>query len=402
MKNYRGSNGITLAFDRRTVGIARSAMVIGLLLVAIGASWLGLVRPPPVDATSGLAVLFLTGLLAGGLSCLAVQGGLLATAVAHRAPGADGGADALRSQTRPVVAFLGAKIVAYTGLGFALGYLGSFLSLSPFLRGLLQVGVGVFMMIVALQLLDLHPALRRLTIATPKRLQRFIRRQARHGSTFTPLILGALTVFIPCGVTQAVALVAMATGNAWSGAAVMLSFTLGTVPLFLVLGVAAARISHQVQNGFRYLSAAVLVLATMAIVSGLRMAGWLPVASNGAAGLTPAGSMVGPTVDGTPGHTSSGALASSSTRVQELTIQVVDHGYVPDRLAAKAGVPIRLKLVTENVFSCARAFTIPALGVERILPPTGVEYVALPAQPPGQLAFVCSMGMYGGSIEVKP
>ncbi len=71
-------------------------------------------------------------------------------------------------------------------------------------------------------------------------------------------------------------------------------------------------------------------------------------------------------------------------------------------LTIKAGTPVRLKLVTNNVYSCARAFTIPALGVERVLPATGTEYVDIPAQSPGRLAFPCSMGMYGGVIEVVP
>lgn len=397
MKNVDPSNVVAVTVSRRTVGLGLAAMGAVTLLFAHSAGWLRLGRPPALDATSGLAVIFLAGLLAGGLSCLAVQGGLLATAIAHRNPTAAPGRASSRSQTGPVVAFLAAKIVAYTGLGFALGYLGSFLSLSPVLRGLLQVVVGGFMVVVALQLLDIHPALRRLTIGTPKPLQRLIRREARRGGLLTPFVLGALTVFLPCGVTQATELVAMATGDPWRGAAVMFSFTLGTVPLFFVLGVAAVRVSHSWQNGFRYLSAAVLVMAGLAIVSGLRTAGWVPVTSGRVAGATTAGSLAGPSagnVDAT--HT------AGPTDVQELTIQVVDHGYLPDRLAAKAGIPIRLKLVTDNVFSCARAFTIPALGVQRVLPPTGVDFVDLPAQPPGQLVFVCSMGMYGGTIEVNP
>ncbi len=385
----------------RSIGPTLAAAAAAALLVPLGLGWLRLPAPPRVEATSGLALVFLAGVLAGGLSCLAVQGGLLATAVARRSPGPEPSADRLGTPVVPLLSFLAAKIAAYTALGFLLGYVGSFLTLSPLLRGLLQVAIGVFMVIVALQLLDVHPAFRHLAIVAPKPLQRLIRRQSRHGGALTPLALGALTVFIPCGVTQAMELVAMATADPLRGAAVMFAFTLGTVPLFFALGLAAMRLSQTWQNGFRTLAAAVLVLAAFVVVSGLRMAGLVPAASGRVAAGNGSASVAG-YVAGTAAARDASEAAAPAAVSEEVIIQVVDHGYVPDRVTVKAGVPIRLKLVTDNVFGCARAFTIPALGVERILPSTGIEYVDLPAQAPGQLAFVCSMGMYGGTIEVNP
>ena len=67
-----------------------------------------------------LLAVFLTGLLAGGLSCLAVQGGLLAATLAQseeeKIIQKSKGDNAL-----PILAFLGAKLVAYTILGILLG-----------------------------------------------------------------------------------------------------------------------------------------------------------------------------------------------------------------------------------------------------------------------------------------
>src|SRR5512133_1783283 len=91
-------------------------------------------------------VAFVTGLTTGGLSCLAVQGGLLAGTLAHqieedytqqavqRKPNKKNKAQIqapVRSHTAlPILLFLGAKIVSYTLLGALLGLLGSYLSLS--------------------------------------------------------------------------------------------------------------------------------------------------------------------------------------------------------------------------------------------------------------------------------
>ena len=72
-----------------------------------------------------LWAIFLTGLFAGALTCLAVQGGLLATSIAQRHE------DKLKDDTKkngnalPILSFLIAKLIAYTILGFLLGWFGS-------------------------------------------------------------------------------------------------------------------------------------------------------------------------------------------------------------------------------------------------------------------------------------
>ena len=59
---------------------------------------------------SNLWIIFTTGLVAGGVTCLAVQGGLLATAIAER-----------KSKILGIVGFLLAKLFAYSLLGLGLG-----------------------------------------------------------------------------------------------------------------------------------------------------------------------------------------------------------------------------------------------------------------------------------------
>src|SRR5688572_22173688 len=105
------------------------------------------------DTSSAAQILiaFITGLTTGGLSCLAVQGGLLASSLAHQleqdyldpsvgqkprskkhAP-----AQVKRSSTAlPIFLFLLAKLIAYTLLGALLGWLGSFFTISPTFRAL--------------------------------------------------------------------------------------------------------------------------------------------------------------------------------------------------------------------------------------------------------------------------
>ena len=82
-----------------------------------------------------------------------------------------------------------------------------------------------------------------------------------------------------------------------------------------------------------------------------------------------------------------------------VTINVKNYGYEPDVVHAKAGVPVKLRLVSKNVRSCSRAFIIPAMNVQEILASTGETVIDIPPQRKGaRVPFSCSMGMYGGTM----
>ncbi len=162
-------------------------------------------------------VAFITGLTTGGLSCLAVQGGLLATSLAHQieqdvlrsAPAAQKrptrGQKVRPNTALPIILFLLSKLVVYTLLGGLLGLVGSFLTLAPTTRAILMLAIGMFMVGNGLRMLDVHPIFRYFTLEPPKFITRYIRRTAKNGTdAVTPLFLGALTVLIPCGVTPPV------------------------------------------------------------------------------------------------------------------------------------------------------------------------------------------------------
>ena len=100
---------------------------------------------------TNLLVIFLTGLITGGLTCLAVQGGLLASTISLREKESltEG---AKQGTVRPILFFLLAKLIAYTLLGFLLGWFGSFFTLSVKAQAIMQFVVVIFMLGTALNL----------------------------------------------------------------------------------------------------------------------------------------------------------------------------------------------------------------------------------------------------------
>ena len=347
-----------------------------------------------------IIVAFITGLTTGGLSCLAVQGGLLATSLAAQIeqdmlsqaqamPGrGKRQGETLSRHALPILLFLLSKLAAYTLLGALLGLVGSLLTFSPVMRALLLFAIGVFMIGNGLRLLNVHPFFRIFSIEPPRFITRYLRRRAKHGTDLaTPLFLGALTVFIPCGVTQAMMAVALGTGSALAGAALMFAFTLGTSPVFFLVAYFTAQLGRRLERFFmRFVAVVVLVLGLVTVDSGLNLIG-SPLSFSHLSR-----SVFAPQTTGTP-------AASSVTEDGVLELQVANNGYFPKTLYAPANTSLTLALVTENTTSCARDFVIPALDYYQLLPSSGITTTEIPPQEAGSiLRFTCSMGMYTGQI----
>ena len=335
-------------------------------------------------------IAFITGLTTGGLSCLAVQGGLLATSL-ERQLEKDVAAAAKTRAAFPIFLFLVAKLVAYTLLGLLLGALGSVLQLTTLTRAILLIAIGIFMLGNALRMFNIHPIFRYFNIEPPKFITRYIRRTAKEADWFTPVFLGALTVLIPCGVTQAMMAVAISSGSAWQGAGLMFAFVLGTSPVFFGVSYLATQLGSLVEKWFmRFVAIVILVLGLVSVDSGLNLMG---VPSVGRFVQQASAS------DSPQPVTAGDAPEASPNAATTLTLEARNNGYFPKKLVAKADAPITLNIVTDNTQSCARAFVIPDINVETVLPETGTVPIEIPAQKSGyQMFFTCSMGMYTGVI----
>jgi uncharacterized protein len=386
------------------LGIVLVAVAIGLAVMQSGPNSVDIANDSGV--MSQLIVAFVTGLTTGGLSCLAVQGGLLASSLAHQIeqdylqqtaqlkPGKKSRvqpqAPVRSNSALPIALFLLAKIVAYTLLGALLGWLGSYLTLSPMTRAMLMIAIGVFMVGNALRMFNVHPIFRYFSIEPPKFITRYIRRTAKGTDTFTPIFLGALTVFIPCGVTQAMMAAALGTGSAAMGAALLLAFTLGTSPVFFVVAYLTTELGSRLEKLFmRFVAVVVLILGLVTVNGGLNILGSPLSAQNLSRGLFPSNDA----------GAAEAEYAAPVAANGELILQVQNEGYFPQTLKAPAGQDVTLNLVTDQTYSCSRDFVIPALDFYELLPDTGTVQVSIPAQEKGStLFFTCSMGMYTGQI----
>ncbi len=348
-----------------------------------------------------ILVAFITGLTAGGLSCFAVQGGLLTGSIARQVEAAsqisqtktaNSKRSRLESQNstpkgmlQPILLFMVAKLAAYTLLGFLLGLLGSMFTFSPAIQGVIQLAIGIFLVGNALRMFNVHPIFRYFSFEPPSQLTRYIRKVSKRGDQWiTPVFLGALTILLPCGVTQSMMAVAVGTGNAALGAVIMFAFVLGSSPTFVGVSWLATSIGGLFQKYFYPIVAVIVLgLGLYSINSGLVLTG-SPVS---------AASLVQTAKSAEQAPVISGNVAQ---------INVLDNGYSPQILTLPANQEIELHLVTNNTRSCSRAFAIPDLNISELLPATGDVVVKLPPQPAGtKIQFMCSMGMYTGMFQFE-
>jgi sulfite exporter TauE/SafE len=355
--------------------------------------------------------IFITGLLAGGISCMAVQGGLLATTLAGQAsfssslrrqrlvsktidPGNHLDERLDRSGILSIVSFLLTRLLAYTVLGVILGWLGEMLQLSLQVQVGLMILVGIFMLGTALNMLQVHPVFRYFVIQPPHFLMRFVRKRSKSTEVFAPAVLGAFTVLIPCGVTQAMMALAVATASPLLGGLVMFVFILGTSPLFFVLGYLTVRLSEAMRILFTKFAAAVIILlAVYTLNNAVALTGSFWTLQHI---IYDSYCVVSFCEDS---HVFMGN--SRMMPVAQETIIFGENGYTPKKFAVRAGSEVTLHLQNQGAGGCVQSFTIPSLNIQKVVPWGNSATVTFTAPKEiGRISFMCNAGLYAGEIEV--
>ena len=336
-----------------------------------------------------LWIVFVTGLTIGGLTCLAVQGGLLASVITASEEEEIQKGINKKSTTFPTLSFLITKLIAYTILGFVLGAFGGAIGINQTVQIIMQFAAGAYMVAVALNLLNVHPIFRYVIIQPPKFLTRRIRNQSKSKDVFAPALLGALTIFIPCGTTLAMEALAIGSGNAFSGAAILFVFVLGTMPLFFGIGWITSILGDNFREKFLRVAAIAILYLGLSSLNG---------------SLTAAGSPL--TMQSVTEDVLIAFGGNNSARNQDVDITqnpeiiVTSSGYSPNYIRVRKGSEVTIKLVGKDAYSCASAFRIPSLGISKNLQPNDTQLITFVPEKTGRIPFTCSMGMYTGIIEV--
>jgi uncharacterized protein len=197
-----------------------------------------------------LTTAFLVGLVASISTCLAVVGGLVLSVSATYAHE--------NQSVKPQVFFHVGRFVTFFVLGGLLGTLGEVVQLGFYGSVLLGAVASVIMLILGVHLLDLTKKVRLVTL--PKYVSATLTNYAHKAGKFTPLLLGVVTFFLPCGFTQSMQVVALSSGSFVTGALTMFVFALGTFPVLALLSFGSLDLAKSRYRGVFFKTAGLLVI----------------------------------------------------------------------------------------------------------------------------------------------
>jgi uncharacterized protein len=289
---------------------------------------------------------------------------------------------------KPHLMYNSARMVSYTVVGAAAGFIGSAISLGAY-KGYINIAAGSFMVLMALNMLQVHPWLRFFSFRMPRNVSKKIFKSTEQADSFAPAIFGLCGGIMPCGPLQAMVVYAAASGGALPGALTMLVFGVATVPLMLGYGTVASSLAKNYRTQLNVLGAVVIIILGLVVINrGLVLNGSynFSTASRQAAAL-----FVTPEIKASP--------APKKVEVQNITLEARD-GYVPNTLTVRKNIPVRLTVINPGNDMCAESIVIPSQGIDKGLKPYATTIISFIPKKGGTFTFSSGCGMWQGTLIV--
>lgn len=220
------------------------------------------------NVTYGTA--FAIGIVASLSTCMAVVGGLVLSMSTTFAKAGD--------RVKPQVLFHVGRLVSFFILGGVIGALGSVFALNTTGTFILSLVIGIVMLIMGINLLEVFHFAKKMQPAMPKFLSRHALRASKINHTLTPLLVGILTFFLPCGFTQSMQIYTLSTGTFLAGGLNMLAFALGTLPVLALISFSSLSIKNSKYAGvfFKTAGLVVILFAVFNLLNSLVVIGLIP------------------------------------------------------------------------------------------------------------------------------
>lgn len=231
-----------------------------------------------------LPFVFLIGVVASVSTCMAVVGGLVISLSSTFA----------KSNSRaPIIAFHLSRLIGFFLLGGVIGMIGSAFILTSTVSFILSIILFFVMLIMGLNLLEITSLTHRLQPRMPKVIGNKVlslqnknskdkksdksSNKSKIPAIALPLLLGAVTFFLPCGFTQSMQVYSLTTGSFIKSALVMFTFALGTLPVLSLISFSSVKISNSLKSGLFFKTAGFLVIffAVFNFVAALKVIGVL-------------------------------------------------------------------------------------------------------------------------------
>jgi sulfite exporter TauE/SafE len=155
------------------------------------------------------------------------------------------------------------RLISYTVIGAIVGAIGMVLTFTDTARGIVSIVVAILMVIMGLNLIGVLPFLRYIMPRMPKIFADKINKMKT--KRLSPLIVGLLNGFMPCGPLQTMQIYALSTGSWFLGGLSMFLFALGTIPLMFILGLTSSLLTK------KFADTAIKISSILVVIMGMFM-----------------------------------------------------------------------------------------------------------------------------------
>jgi sulfite exporter TauE/SafE/copper chaperone CopZ/plastocyanin domain-containing protein len=335
---------------------------------------------PVAKEGMGFGMLFVIGVLTS-VHCIAMCGGICLSQCVPKNH-AQNYKPSWMETMRPSLLYNFGRVISYTVIGAIVGGIGSVVSFSGAMKGLVQLVAGVFMVIMGLNMLNIFPGLRKLNPRMPKVFAKMIYAKRQSNS---PLYIGILNGLMPCGPLQAMQLYALSTGSPVKGAIAMFLFSVGTFPLMFLFGALGSFMNKKFSKKLMTVSAVlVVVLGMFMFGNGVSLSGIsvpsLPIAANQAQAGT-------------------GNIAQLEGEIQVITTGLSSGRYEP--IVVQKGIPVKWIIQAQDgeINGCNNSIVVPKLGLKKDLA-IGDNVIEFTPEESGVIPYSCWMGMIRSKITV--
>ena len=313
---------------------------------------------PEIDSSISYPLLFIIGLMTS-IHCVGMCGAFNLAA--------SSGLKIKNPYKRPLLYNLG-RVISYTITGGLAGLLGRILAPSLFMQGLMVAIASLFMLLLGLSMLG---------VISHKIFSMIPKAKIKKGKTTSPLMIGLLNGFMPCGPLQAMQVYAISTASFILGATSMFLFALGTVPLMFLVGFIFNFVKGKKVYMMQRISAALVIM--LAFVMFNRSMGYLGI--------------------NLFDNNSNYEIAEMKGDYQYVEIDVKNGSY--QRIVVQVNIPVQFNLKANegSLNGCNNPIMIPSYDIQRKLF-IGDNIVYFTPNAVGNVSYSCWMSMIKSQIIV--
>ncbi|GAW84881.1 hypothetical protein bplSymb_SCF00113P025 [Bathymodiolus platifrons methanotrophic gill symbiont] len=216
---------------------------------------------PDISSQLSYGMIFVVGLITG-LHCIGMCGSFV---IGYTVKDAEHGRSAYLSH----ILYGTGKTLSYAMFGAIFGFIGSVVSITPFISGVSILLAGIFLIIFGLNTLNVFAVLKKVRFKQAEAMARYANRKRRNSRS--PFFIGFFSGFLlGCGPLQAMYIMAAGNGDPVEGAKFLAAFGLGTLPALLGFGMATRWLSGTMTRRITQISGIILlVMGTMMLNKGL-------------------------------------------------------------------------------------------------------------------------------------